>query len=101
MARFLAKRVALGLITLFVLSIVIFLAAQVLPGDVGRRILGPFADQQSVDALNHKLGADQSLIKQYWDWISSFVTGDLGTSVQGDRPVSDVLFTPLVASAKL
>jgi peptide/nickel transport system permease protein len=79
---------------------VIFLAAQVLPGDVGRRILGPFADQASVDALNRQLGTDRSLITQYWDWFSSFVTGDLGESVQ-NRPVSDVLVDPLVASGKL
>ena len=57
----------------------IFFAAQVLPGDVGRRILGPFADQASVDALNEELGTDRPLIVQYWDWITSFLTGDLGT----------------------
>jgi len=79
---------------------VIFLAAQVLPGDVGRRILGPFADQASVDALNHKLGADRSLFAQYWDWISHFVTGDLGESVQ-NRPVSDIVSNAIVASGKL
>jgi peptide/nickel transport system permease protein len=87
-------------VTLFVLSIIIFLAAQVLPGDVGRRVLGPFADQASVDALNHELGTDRSLIVQYWDWITSFVTGDLGESVN-NRPVSEVLADPIVASAKL
>src|SRR6185503_5062985 len=100
MTRFLVKRIGLGLITLLLLSIVIFLAAQVLPGDVGRRVLGPFADQQSVDQLNHQLGTDRPLIEQYWDWISGVFTGDLGTSLQG-RPVSDVLIDPLVASAKL
>jgi peptide/nickel transport system permease protein len=82
------------------LSIVVFVAAQVLPGDVGRRILGPFADQASVDALNRQLGADRSLVVQYWDWFSSFVTGDLGESIR-NRPVSDALFDPMVASAKL
>jgi peptide/nickel transport system permease protein len=82
------------------LSIVVFFSAQVLPGDVGRRILGPFADQASVDALNKELGADRPLIEQYWDWITHFVTGDLGQSVQG-RAVSDVLFDPLVSSGKL
>jgi peptide/nickel transport system permease protein len=87
-------------VTLLLLSIIIFLAAQVLPGDVGRRVLGPFADQEAVDALNHQLGTDQSLITQYWDWITSFVTGDLGESVR-NRPVSDVLSSPIVASAKL
>ena len=78
----------------------VFLAAQVLPGDVGRRVLGPFADQASVDALNKQLGTDRPLITQYWDWISSFVTGDLGESIR-NRPVSDVLFDPMVSSGKL
>src|SRR5215207_8719871 len=100
MARFLLKRVALGLITLLLLSIVIFLAAQVLPGDVGRRVLGPFADQASVDAVNHQLGTDRPLITQYWDWISGVFTGDLGTSVRTHQAVSDVLIDPLVSSAK-
>jgi peptide/nickel transport system permease protein len=80
---------------------VIFLAAQVLPGDVGRRILGPFADQGAVDALNEQLGANDPLIVQYWDWFSSFVTGDLGTSAVRNQPVEDVLIDPLVSSAKL
>jgi peptide/nickel transport system permease protein len=79
---------------------VVFLAAQVLPGDVGRRVLGPFADQALVDALNKQLGTDRPLITQYWDWISSFVTGDLGESIR-NRPVSDVLFDPMVSSGKL
>jgi len=79
---------------------VVFLAAQVLPGDVARRVLGPFADQASVDALNHQLGTDRSLIAQYWDWITHFVTGDLGESIR-NRPVGDVLSDPIVDSAKL
>ena len=78
----------------------IFLAAQVLPGDVARRILGPFADQASVDALSKQLGTDRPLYTQYWDWISHFVTGDLGESAR-NRPVSDVIADPIVASAKL
>jgi peptide/nickel transport system permease protein len=79
---------------------VIFLAAQVLPGDVGRRILGPFADQAAVNSLNEQLGANDPLITQYWEWFSNFITGDLGESVD-NRPVDDVLLDPLVASAKL
>jgi len=80
---------------------VIFLAAQVLPGDVARRILGPFADQASVDALSKELGTDRSLIAQYWGWISSFVTGDLGQSPAQSRPVSDIVVDAIVASGKL
>jgi peptide/nickel transport system permease protein len=83
------------------LSIIVFLAAQVLPGDVGRRILGPFADQASVDALNERLGANEPLITQYWDWFSSFVTGDFGESTANNRPVSEIISDAIVASGKL
>ncbi len=79
----------------------IFLAAQVLPGDVARRILGPFADQASVDALSEELGTNRSLPAQYWDWISHFVTGDLGQSAVNKRPVSDIILDATVASGKL
>src|SRR5215217_5118714 len=72
MTRFIARRVGLGLITLVLLSIIVFFAAQVLPGDVGRSVLGPLADQKSVDALNHQLGTDRSLVVQYADWVGGF-----------------------------
>jgi peptide/nickel transport system permease protein len=100
MARFLTKRIGLGLVTLFLLSVLVFFGASVLPGDVGRRVLGPFASQQAVDALNQKLGADQPLIQQYWDWISGFLRGDLGTSVNG-QSVSDIIWPALGHSVKL
>ena len=50
MTRFILKRIGLGLITLWLLSILVFFMAHVLPGDVARRVLGPFADQRPVDA---------------------------------------------------
>ncbi|TIR51549.1 MAG: ABC transporter permease, partial [Mesorhizobium sp.] len=58
MLGFLVRRLALSLVTLFLLSVMVFLGGQVLPGNVGRAILGPFADQRAVDALNHSLGVD-------------------------------------------
>jgi peptide/nickel transport system permease protein len=75
--------------------------AQVLPGDVGRRILGPFADQRAVDALNEQLGTDRPLITQYLDWIGGFLTGDMGESLSLRRPVSEVMWPALKNSAKL
>jgi peptide/nickel transport system permease protein len=75
--------------------------AQVLPGDVGRRILGPFADQRAVDAVNHQLGTDRPLITQYLDWIGGFLTGDFGESLSLRRPVSEVMWPALKNSAKL
>ncbi|HKP19575.1 MAG TPA: ABC transporter permease [Gaiellaceae bacterium] len=101
MARFLAKRLALSLITLFLLSVIVFTAAQLLPGDVGRNVLGPFAEQSAVDALNHQVGADRPLVVQYGDWISNFVQGDMGKSLQYQVPVWSLLNDSLVNSLKL
>ena len=101
MARFLLKRLGLATITLFLLTLIVFFGSQVLPGDVGRRILGPFADQRAVDALNHQLGTDRPLLTQYWDWVSDFFRGDLGTSLSYNAPVSDLIGNALVHSLKL
>jgi peptide/nickel transport system permease protein len=81
--------------------VIVFLAAAVLPGDVGRRILGPFSPQEAVDQLNASLGTDRPLVVQYWDWLSGLLTGDLGSSFAFNVPVGDLLWPALLASAKL
>jgi peptide/nickel transport system permease protein len=101
MGRFLLKRLGLAAITLFLLSVIVFFGAQVLPGNVARRILGPFADQAAVDNLNEQLGTDQPLLTQYWDWITSFLQGDLGNSLAYHVPVSTLIGDALVNSLKL
>jgi peptide/nickel transport system permease protein len=75
--------------------------AQVLPGDVARRILGRDASPEAVAALNAELGTDKPLLTQYWDWISSFLTGDLGQSYNLRVPVTDLLVAALGNSFKL
>jgi peptide/nickel transport system permease protein len=101
MARFLLRRVGLALVTLLLLSMMIFLMANVLPGDVGRRILGPFADPRAVAALNHQLGVDRPLVIQYLSWLGGAVHGDFGRSLSFRAPVSDLLGRALVNSLKL
>lgn len=101
MARFLLRRAGLALVTLWLLSVLVFVSAQVLPGDVGRRILGPFADQRAVDELNRELGTDQSIFAQYVDWVGRLLHGDLGTSYAFNRPVTELLGPALENSAKL
>ena len=93
MARFFLRRLGLTLITLVLVSIIVFGAAQIIPGDVGRTILGPYASNEQVAALDHKLGYDQSLPKQYWTWITNFVQGDWGTSPTLNRPVRPLVLT--------
>jgi peptide/nickel transport system permease protein len=101
MARFVAKRLVLSIVTLFILSIIVFASAQLLPGDVGRNVLGPFADQASVDRLNHQVGADRPVVVQYVDWFWKFLHGDMGESLQYQVPVWSLLSDSLVNSLKL
>lgn len=101
MLRFLLRRLALALVTLWLLSVIIFLASHALPGDVGRRILGPFADARAVATLDHALRVDRPLLVQYFDWIGGLVRGDLGTSLSYHVAVSQLLLNGLANSAKL
>lgn len=91
MGRFILRRIGLTLVTLVIVSMTVFAAAQLLPGDLGRTILGPYATKAQVDALNHELGADQPLPVRYWNWASDFARGDWGTS-----PVQNVEVRPYV-----
>lgn len=101
MRRFILNRILLSILTLVILSILIFLTAQVLPGNVGRDILGPLADQEQVDALNERLGYNRGLFTQYWEWISGVFMGDLGDSAVRSRSVGDILAGAIGNSAKL
>jgi len=91
MGRYVLRRLGLTAITLVLVSFAVFAAAQVLPGDVGRTILGPYASQQQVDQLNHELGADEPVVKRYFTWAGDFVRGDWGES-----PIQRVPVRPLV-----
>jgi len=99
--RYILKRLGLALLTLVLLSLIIFFAGSVLPGNPGRAILGPFASQQAVQILNHQLGVDRPLVSQYWTWVTGILHGDLGTSTQFHLPVSTLLFPALGRSLKL
>lgn len=100
-AGFLLKRVLLSLATLWFLSLLVFAGARMLPGNVGRAMLGPFADQKAVDILNHEMGTDRPLLVQYVDWMGGLFTGDLGMSYAYRAPVAPFLETALLNSAKL
>jgi peptide/nickel transport system permease protein len=101
MARFIARRLALSVITLWLLATIVFVIANVLPNDVGRTILGPFAPQESVDALNHKLGTDRPILVRYVDAMRGLVTLDFGTSFVSGSPVLPQLLGAVGRSAKL
>ncbi len=97
----LAKRAALSLITLWLLSVLVFAGGQLLPGDVARAILGPLADARAVANLDRQLGLDRPLLIQYWDWITDFATGDMGQSYAYRAPVAPFVQAALEHSLKL
>jgi peptide/nickel transport system permease protein len=101
MARYVIRRVALSILTLFLLVTIVFLIVRVFPNDVGRSILGPFASQETVDALNEQLGTNDPLVQQYGRMMKSVVTFDWGDSYQYGVPVTDLLWPALGRSAKL
>ena len=70
----------LGLVTLLVVSIVIFVAVNLLPGDFAELILGQAATPESVASIRRDLGLDQSMFTRYFSWLGGMLTGDLGTS---------------------
>jgi peptide/nickel transport system permease protein len=101
LATYILRRLGLALVTLWLLSVIVFFAGQVLPGDPGRAILGPLAAQSSVRALDHQLGVDRPLITQYWSWITGLAHGDMGLSYQFRSPVAPFIRAALLNSVKL
>jgi len=96
--RFVLKRLGLALITLFLVSVMLFAIAQVMPGDVGRAILGPYAAEQQVKALDHTLGVDRPLLVRYWNWAGGFVSGRWGKSYLMDEPALPLVTRRLLNS---
>ncbi|MEJ7798914.1 MAG: ABC transporter permease [Ilumatobacter sp.] len=101
LGKFIAKRLASMVVTLWLLATIVFLLVNVLPGDVGRKVLGPTANADDVKAFNAKLGTDQPLIEQYLRSLKNLFTLNFGDSFQTGGPVLDLLLPALGRSAKL
>jgi len=95
MGRFIAKRLGLSLITLILVSVIVFGVSQVLPGDVGRTILGPYATNGQVAQLDHSLGLDRPPVIRYLDYMWGFVRGDWGQSYLLQQSVRGLVLSHL------
>jgi peptide/nickel transport system permease protein len=100
-AGFVVRRLLLGVLVLFLVSVVVFAATQALPGDPARSILGRTATPASLKALREQLGLSGSVLSQYVDWITGLLHGDAGNSLAAQEPVSDLLGDKVVNSAFL
>jgi peptide/nickel transport system permease protein len=78
--RTVLQRLSLGLITLFVVSLIIFSAIEFLPGDFAKAILGQSATPETVEAFQKELGLDKPAVERYLNWIGGILQGDFGSS---------------------
>ena len=96
-----ARRLAIGVLTLFLVSVIVFLATEVLPGNAAFAVLGRSANPARLHALERQLHLDQSVLAQYWSWLSGLFTGRLGTSLANGEPVWGLVEPRLINSAVL
>ncbi len=85
------KRLGLGLLTLFVISIIIFGAVELLPGDIAESVLGQGATKENVAAMREQLGLNRAAPIRYFEWLTGAVTGDFGNSLVTQKPVSETI----------
>jgi peptide/nickel transport system permease protein len=107
LTRFVLRRLLGAVVTLLVVSILIFTTVQIIPGDVARVILGRTASPEALSTLRSELGLERPLFAQYFDWVSGVLSGDLGDSAvalaskSADPSVWSAIQTPLINSAYL
>jgi peptide/nickel transport system permease protein len=88
MLKLIARRLALGALTLLAVSALIFASTEILPGDVASAILGQSATPEALAAIRAELGLDRPAVARYADWLLGFVQGDLGRSLANRQPIA-------------
>lgn len=90
-ARLLAQRISLGLLLLFLVSIVIFVGTSILPGDVAQQILGQSATPEALANLREELGVNEPAVTRYFNWLGGILTGDLGTALTSGQSINEAI----------
>jgi len=91
MQRMVNQRILIGIVTLWVVSVLVFVMTSLLPGDVAQIVLGQTATPESLAAYRAENGLDQPLIMQYFGWLGNMMTGDLGVSKAGGASISSLI----------
>ena len=92
MLRLIASRVGLGILTLWVVSVVIFVLTQILPGDVASAVLGQGATKEALVVFRHELGLDQPALSRYFTWLWGVLHGDFGIALTNKRNIVEELW---------
>lgn len=101
MTRLILKRLLVSLVVLWLVSLLVFVATLLLPGDPARAILGQQATPERIAALQHQLHLDEPVWQRYLSWLGGLFTGDLGTSTSTQGPVTTLLADRVSASLVL
>lgn len=96
-----ARRVGAGILTLLIVSAVVFFITSLLPGDAAQMILGQNATPETVAALRQQLGLDQPLLVRYFSWLAGMLHGDFGTSFASHLPVMQLVAQRIPATFEL
>ncbi len=95
LTRLVVNRLFFGLITLLVITVLISLALEALPGDFAEQRLGQSATPETIAAIREQLGLNKPVLVRYIEWLGKFLQGDMGVSLSNNRPVSELLATRL------
>ncbi len=96
-----ARRTGAGILTLLIVSAVVFFITSLLPGDAAQMILGQNATPETVAALRAQLGLDQPLLLRYFSWLGGMLQGDFGTSFASHLPVMQLVAQRIPATFEL
>ena len=91
MTGLIVRRLALGLVTMWVVSLLVFASTEILPGDVAESILGKEAPDDVIAVMRERLGLNEPAYVRYWDWLSGLFVGDLGVSLGSGREISELI----------
>ena len=91
MTKYVTKRILIAIVTLILVSIITFVLFSILPGDVGRNVLGLNASQKEVDAYNERIGLNKPVLIRYFDWMLNLFKGNLGESYQYNATVVQLI----------
>ena len=95
------KKTGVLIATLLLVSLLAFLAFQIIPADPVTMMLGTDYTPERAEALRHQLGLDRGVLVRYWDWLSGFVRGDMGVSYSYAVEVREVLRGKIAVTAAL
>jgi peptide/nickel transport system permease protein len=101
MRRYVVRRVAAFVATLFFVSILVFIVIRILPGDPALVIMGTEGSPEAAARLREAMGLNRPLVVQYFDWLARAVRGDLGMSIQYDVPVGSLIVSRLPVTLPL